>query len=496
MKATPTPTEAGPNFLRPRTVVLVLLVLGYAWLLRLYISPYAGGSDSSGYLNSAAYLLKGQLSATKPTLAGYPPSEFAVGAHQPLGFVTRVGTDEMAPSYPIGLPLHLAAFAWVAGLDWATIPVNICAALASGLLCYALARRLGLPAGFALGGAAVLLFCPLFLFAATQPMSDLLALTWTLAALYAALRAQEGWRWPLGCGIAIAMAVLVRPTDLLVVFPVMIALGWNWRAYLWVGLGGLPGAILQAWYNHAIYGAAFATGYGNVWSAFSPEFAEHNFPFFVRWIPGLLTPLVLAVLLAPFRAAARRREVLVLGAWAVILIGFYGYYYHSGETWWYLRFILPAFPALVVISLVVLHSFPALATRRAALIALLVGALGWELVLCDRFSLIHNKSGEATYVDAAMWGRKNFPANAAIICMQVSGALYYYTDFLLVRYEQVDLSRMPALIAALREARRPVYAILYDFEEAEAQARMGGHWKKLTKVRNATIWQVDFAPAR
>jgi 4-amino-4-deoxy-L-arabinose transferase-like glycosyltransferase len=402
----------------------------------------------------------------------------------------------MAPSYPLGLPLHLVAFSWIAGLDWATIPLNICSALAAGALCYLLARRLDLPRSAGFAGAAVLLFCPMFLFAAIQPMSDLLALTWTLAALYAALRAREGWRWGVACGIAIAVAVLTRPTDLLVVIPVVVALGLGWRSYLWVGLGGLPGAVLLGFYNREIYGSAFSTGYGDIWSAFSREFAAHNFPFFARWIPGLLTPLVLAVLLAPFRTIARRREIAVLGLWAGILIGFYAFYYHSGETWWYLRFILPAFPALILIGLVVLNSFAATATTRKTVgTLLLVFALGWEITLCRRFDLIYNKSGEATYHDAAAWGRTHLPADAVIICMQVSGAMYYYTNFLLLRWDQIDLSKLPRLVAALGEAHRPVYAVLYEFEEADARERMGGRWKKIAKVRNATIWQVELPAA-
>jgi hypothetical protein len=491
MESPAAPSQAPSLFLRPRAWLVIILAIGYAWFLRLHTAPYAGGSDSSGYLNSAALLLSGRLSSVKPALDGHAPSEFAIGAHQPLGFLTRAGTDEMAPSYPIGLPLHLAAFSWIAGLDWATVPLNICAALASGGLFYLFARRLGLQSGLALGGTAALLLCPVFLFAAMQPMSDLLALTWTLAALYVALRAREGWRWGVACGVAIAWGVLVRPTNLLVVVPVVVALGFAWRTYLWVALGGLPGAILLAWYSQAIYGSALKTGYGDVWSAFSREFAEHNLVAFAQWIPMLLTPAVLLALVAPFRPALRRRGLAVLATWAVTLIGFYAFYYHSGETWWYLRFILPAFPALILLSLAVLDDFRVSPkARRVTGGLLLAGVLIWETVLIDRYALVYLKSGEATYVDAATWGREHFPPNAAVICMQVSGALYYYTDFLLVRWDQIDPSKIPPLIAALREAKRPVYAILYEFEEADAQARMGGQWKKITKIRNATIWQV------
>jgi hypothetical protein len=377
------------------------------------------------------------------------------------------------------------------GLDWATVPLNICAALAGGGLFYLLARRLGLPPVTSLAGVAVLCLCPLYLFAATQPMSDLLALSWCLAAIYTAFRAAEKPIWALACGLSIAWAVLVRPTNLLVAVPVVLALGLSWRSYLWVGLGGLPGAILLAVYNDQIYGSPFSTGYGDIWGAFSRQFAGYNLGFFARWIPGLLSPLVLAVLAAPFLPAGRRREIGVFAAWAVTLIGFYAFYYHSGETWWYLRFILPAFPALLLIALVVLHSFSAGAGRKLLGTALLAVALTWEVWQVSHLYVIHNKAAEATYPDTAAWARKHLPANAAIMCMQVSGAFYYYTDFLLLRWEQIPPSSVEPLSRVLREQGRPVYAVLYDFEEADARQRMGGRWKEITRIRNATIWQVE-----
>ena len=55
-----------------------------------------------------------------------------------------------------------------------------------------------------------------------------------------------------------------------------------------------------------------------------------------------------AALATPWVPVARRRELAVLGLWAALLIGFYAFYFHSGESWWYLRFILPAFPALLL----------------------------------------------------------------------------------------------------------------------------------------------------
>jgi len=476
-------------------VLFALLLAGYVWFLRSYTSPYAGGSDSSGYLNSAALLKAGLLRTPVPGLPGHGAVEFGLGAHVPLGFTIRAGTDLMAPSYPIGLPLHLVAFSWPVGLDWATVPLNICSALAGGLLLYLLARRLELPPGIALFGAGLLLLCPLYLFSALQPMSDLLALVWLQAALYAALRVREGRGWAVFCGLATALAVLVRPTNVLLALPLLLALGPAWRSYLWVGLGGLPGALLLGWYNSRVYGAPFTTGYGEVWSAFSREYAGHNLGHFARWIPVLLTPLVLAALAAPFQPALRRREFLVLGSWAAVLIGFYAFYYHSGETWWYLRFILPAFPALILIALAALHSLTARARRRTAIWGLLVAAgLAWETVLLGRLELVRIKPGEATYPESAAWARAHLPADAVVFCMQVSGALHYYTDFLLVRWDQT--TEMPRLLRALEAEHRPVYAVLYAFEEPQVRERLGGRWTRLGQVHQATIWRIDLALAQ
>ena len=491
---TPAPARL-TAFPLPRTlsaVLLAVMVIGYAWFLRLHTAPYAGGSDSSGYLNSAALLRAGHLSTAARTLAG----ELRPGIHQPLGFTTRAGTNLMAPSYPIGLPLHLAAFSFLVGLDWATIPLNICGALAGGALLYLLARRLELPRSLALAGTVGLLLCPLYLFVSLQPMSDLLALVWSMAALYAALRAREGWGWALACGMAVAWAVLVRPTNLLLAVPVVLALGTQWRSYLWVGLGGLPGALLLAGYNRQVYGSPFVTGYGEVWSAFSWEYVAHNLGFFARWIPGLLSPVVLMALGVPFLRAVRRREFYVLGAWAVMLIGFYAFYYHSGETWWYLRFIIPAFPILILFALAVLQSLTATVPRRRIIGSVLLAAsLAWEISLTYRLELLHNKSGEAAYPNAAAWARTNLPANAAIFCMQVSGAFYYYTDFLLVRWDQVQPSDMVPLFQTLHEQHRPVYAVLYGFEEPGAMKQMGGRWTRIAELPNVTVWRVDLVPA-
>ena len=345
----------------------------------------------------------------------------------------------------------------------------------------------------AAAGVALLWACPLFVFSALQPMSDLAALAWSLTTLFCALRARDNWQWALGAGASLGIAVLVRPTSLLLVLPVAIAVGWRPRSWLALGFGGVPAAAFLFFYNWRVYGAPLTTGYGDVRGSFSVDYAFHNFAHFARWIPALLSPLVLLALVTPFIAVGRRRGSLALGAWLVGLIGFYGFYFHSGEAWWYLRFILPAFPALILLALLVLErAGEALAWRRRV-IAVMGAALALALVLpwkqVPPSEVLNIEPGERSYPDSARWAQQNLPPNAAVFCMQVSGAFFYNTDFLLVRWDQSPPAEMAQLLPALAHAQRPIYAALFAFETTEALGRIGGPWTKLATVGQVTFWQ-------
>lgn len=479
----------------------------YAAYLFCHISPYASGSDASGYINSARLLARGEFFAAIRPLPGQAGENIPPQFYQPLGFRVLPQGRAMVPTYPVGLPLHLAAMAALAGRDLAPIFVNIVAALAAGWLLYALGRRQGLPAGWAAAGTLLLWLCPLFCFMAFQPMSDLLATTWTLAALYAALRAGDSppegakaneWRWALAGGACTGLAVLVRPTNILLALPLVVAMGWRPRRYLWLALGGLPFATLLGFYNYKLHGQIVTTGYGDVSSAFSVRFFPHIAAHFARWIPGLLSPLVVAALAVPFLPRGRNRDLVVLAAWLAPLIGFYSFYYHSGETWWYLRFILPAFPVLILAALLTAHHFherwkpqaPRAWLPPALALLLLGSALSWEIGWSRHFHVADFMKGESIYLAAAQWMQAHAPADAVVFCMQVSGTFYYYTDFIVARWDSLDGVDTRQLFHSLEGQKVPVFAVLFPFELQDgALKRLGGEWRQLTTLRAATIWQ-------
>ena len=476
-------------------VLLVLLfagVIGYGAFLWRHVSPYAGGSDPSGYLNSARLLSQGALYTAPRVLPGFSAREFGEFANVPLGFILRED-ERMVPTYPIGYPLHLfvaANFGWSRGVK----ALNVGIALASGLLLYAYCRKIGITVGLALGGVALLWACPLFIFSAVQPMSDLSALGWSLVVLYSALGARADWRWGLLCGAAVGIAVLVRPTNLLLAVPLLVALGLRFRSWWAVGLGGLPCAAFFCFYSWRLYGSPLATGYGDVSSLFRQEYLPRNLAHFSYWIPMLLSPLVVLALAAPFVPAGRQRGLAVLAAWVFTLIGLYAFYYHSGETWWYLRFILPAFPALIVATLVGLEEiWRRNPTRKLpvafVLTGLLIAAIGWQLQQIRERNVLNLKQDERCYLASAQWVQQHLPDRSVIFCMQVSGAFYYYTDLVLFRWDQIVPEKMAPLLDAMARQDRPVYAALFSFETPEALERIGGHWTKLVTVGQVTIWQ-------
>jgi hypothetical protein len=471
-------------------------ICGVAYFIVLagHISPYASSSDSSGYFNNARLLGRGEFFTPIRALPGHSATQFGPSAFQPLGFELQPRTERMAPTYPIGLPLHLLAASWFVGWDHAAIAVNLLAVLASGGLFWVIAKRLNLPPIWAGIGVFWLWVCPLFLFSALQPMSDLLALAWSLVVLYGALRARDDWRWGLACGLAMGFAVLVRPTNALLIVPVLVAMGFRWKSLLAIALAGLPGATIFMLYNWRVYGSPFVTGYGDISSVFGPAFVRHNLKHFAYWIPALLSPAVVSALFFAFFPQARNRNYTTLAAWFLSLTGFYTFYYHAGETWWYLRFILPAFPALILLALSSVSAVGQTMRLRPAFTAavaagVLLIAAGWEIKKVQQFEIMTLARGEKNYPDAAHWAQKNIPANSAIFCMQVSGAFFYYSDFLLVRWDTIEPAQQDALLGIIAEQKRPVYAALFEFETPRALEKIGGHWTKLTTIGQVTFWQ-------
>jgi len=478
---------------------VIAAAVAYAWFIYRDCASYAGGSDSSGYLNSARLFAHGQLWESVRVVPGLIPPVWNYYFYQALGINVDFETGRMVPSYPIGVPVHYALASLIVGFEKAARVVNMLNALAAGGLLYALGRRLGLAGVWALGGVALLWACPVWIFQSLQPMSDSIATTWVIAAMLCTLRAREQVAWAAAGGAAFAIAVLVRPTSLVVIVPLLVLLGGNWRRWMAFILGGLPFAFVLGAYNHAVYGGIIESGYNHgghyIFDAWEWRFLQGNLLHFARWIPQLISPLVAlpALLGLPWLFRRTPRIAWLLVIWIGVLIALYACYFCAGETWWYLRFLLPGFPAVILAGLLALQMAARPLTgkwARLAPVLLLAISVGWEWRLDDRLHVTNIKDAEHNYWIAGLWVRDHVPADAILLTWQLSGSSLFYNTQPIVRWDVIEPAQFELLCQTAAKLHRPIYAPLYAFEKAELQKKLGGEWLAIAHPSKVTIWRL------
>src|SRR5262249_7304436 len=124
----------------------------------------------------------------------------------------------------------------------------------------------------ALCGSVLTACSPIFLYQLIQPMSDVPVTTWWLAALLFLLLETDAAA--LHAGLAASAAVLTRPNlvPLAVVCTVFAACpgerpapaAARLRRGLLFAMGALPGPLLIAWFQKALYGSPLVSGYGRL----------------------------------------------------------------------------------------------------------------------------------------------------------------------------------------------------------------------------------------
>ena len=293
-----------------------------------------------------------------------------------------------------------------------------------------------------------------------QAMSDVPSLAWTTLAILAALKSRERAPWALAAGAAIAIDVLLRPTNILAFVPAAIVLGASPRRWLFFIAGGLPGAVFLGIHSLVAYGSLATTGYGDHLLEFSAGFIHGTLIHYALWLPVLFTPIVVLDLGLPWLSSVSSRTRWILVTWIAAYGAFYSTYKCTHETWWYLRFLLPAAPALVIGGMLVaralLSRLPALfdpARSMAAFVVvfLLVASSSlWRSHEVDALSVGRN---ELRYGRVADWMEGNVPKDAVCLTMQASGALFYYTDFTFIRWDALDQGNVGAVEAAVRAVR-------------------------------------------
>ncbi len=469
-------------------LALGLVLAAYAVMLFRHTSFAVGGADSSGYMNEARLMTEGRTRLPIVPLQTLHLGRDWAHVFTPLGFTPVADSRTMVPLYPPGLPAHFAVAAAIGG--WSTAPFVVVPlmAIACLLLIYALARQFGLSEGWSLGAAAILAACPIFIFMGIQPMSDVVATAWTLAAILCAIVAERRLALAIAAGAAFGISVCVRPTNLLVAIPLAFALRWRLRPLALAAAGALPfGAALFLW-QRALYGSALRTGYGGFAGVLEWRNLSTQLPLYSWWLAVQLTPLVFpcALFIAFDRRIERFRRALLL-SWFFVFFAFYCFY-GPYDAWWYTRFLLPAIPSLIIAFLLLLRD---LRPQRVVATLLVIGIVivgSKEARLRHALDVGHD---ESTFPEVIRWSEQRLPPDAIVLAGLFSGAFLYYSGRFTVRYDQLDNDQFQLLRAYAGVAGLHWYALLPDWERDEMR-NLSGKWTPLGTVRRITLWRLDW----
>ena len=465
----------------------IALLLYLSFIVR-YTCFAAGGTDSSGYLNAARLITQAGLKVRIGPLDTLGLDNSWRPVFQPLGFGQAPEPRFLVPSYPLGYPLHLALFGLLGGWKHAPFFVTPLATLLTLLVLFKIARELGLTGHLALAAPFLLAISPGWIYQAVQPMSDVTATLWCSLAILFALRGRRSNAYAAWCGMAFAVAVWVRPSSLLLAIAIGLALQCRVRPLAIAVASAMPLGIALMLTNRYLYGSSLLTGYGGVGSLVSWTSIAECAPHHAKWLAITLTPLVFpGALLVAFNRSVSMWDKFTLIAWFGAFYGFYSVY-PVCDAWWYLRFLLPAFPPLIIGALLVWRDA---VHRRAVHLGLVALVAVTGVAVLIHYDVRNLREQESAYPRAIQWAQSQLPNNALVTTMQLSGAYYFYANTLTVRFDALDPARFEELRAYAGSAGLKWYALVFNAEVEELNRRMPGRWRRVNGMRNVVLLRLD-----
>ena len=440
---------------------LAAFVVGVRWG-----TGAAGGSDSSCYLNEARLFSRFTTHIQQPLVLSAPWPR-AAWTFTPAGHLpspARAGA--IVPMCPPGLPIVMAPLRWIHA---ELIVVPLLGAFAVWLT-FVFGRRLAAaPAGAA---SAVLVACsPIFLYQIVQPMTDVPATAWWLLAAVLAIGERPR---PLAAGLAASMAVLTRPNLLPLALVIAVYLAQQesarkpsrYDAIVWFVAALIPGGVVLALLNWRMYGSPVASGYGSAGDLFQLANVAPNLDRYTRWLWQTHTPILALAAAAPFLVARRATAWLALALAAATMLVYLPY--RVFDDWWYIRFLLPAIPFLIALSVAAVARIVGRADRAAVVLTVMTVILGaWWVRAATARHAFDLREWERHFIDAGRFARDKLPANAAVVTVKHSGSVHYYAQRPTVAWDTLDPDTLDRALDFLRD-RGLVPMLMIDAEEEAA----------------------------
>jgi hypothetical protein len=466
------------------TLAVATLLIGVA-----YSSTAAAGADAYGYVSQADLWISGRLKTAQPWVADVPWPN-AEWSFSPLGYRPAdnrvVGT--IVPTYSPGLPLMMAGAKRLAGqcaMFWIVPVFGALLVLATfGIGQRLHSARVGSIAAFLVATS------PVVLYQLVVPLTDVpVAGAWAVS-FYCLLGSTS--LSALAAGIFAALAILIRPN----LVPLAAVMGLLYlirfarqpslrapafRQGLLFALATASGVAVVALVNQHLFGSPFTSGYGRLQDQFAWARLWPNFVHYLTWLTESHTPLALVGLIAvfvPIRMLWPKGDRTLLTIVALFVATLWVIYcaYLEFDVWWYLRFLLPSWPFIMIgasAGLLSLSRADGPAVRVAVAAAILaVGAI--NVRTAARESAFDMWRGERRYPSLARYVRESTPENSAIFSMQHSGTVRYYGGRITIRYDEIEPSWIDRAVRWLSARGVQSYLLAEDWEVDRFRERFAG----------------------
>ena len=437
----------------------------------------ASGTDSYGYISEAQLLVDGDLVIDQP-IAREVPWPDADWTFSPLGYRPGLERGTIVPVYPLGLPLVMALFQLVGGPGavFFVVPLlGLVAVLATAGLAARMSNLTGGAVAALLVGAS-----PTMFYAVMWPMSDVAATAWWAAAMFLATGA--GVPSAAGSGFAAALAILTRPN----LVGVAIAPGVYLLGRVWSGGSGrrleiarlvsfvvpaVAGCLGVAAVFTALYGSPLESGHGELSQLFSTSLAPSNIVGFITR-PFVVEPALVLLGMAGAgsylvasgageRPASRSIASLCVGAIVLVLASYL--FYLNYPEWWYLRFLLPAYPAVAALGGAgVARGVQRVSDERRTIVLSVVAVV---IVLLGAYrsgreGVVRVGVAEARYPAVGRFIERELPENAVLFAFQQSGSIRYYSGRLTLRYDLLGPEWLETAVGELGDrGYRPYFVV-------------------------------------
>lgn len=461
-----------------RALTLTLLLGAVLWAGVHWGTFVAGGSDSYCYVAQAERWAAADLTPADP-LALAAPWPDAAPAFVPAGHMASpVVRGAVVPICPAGLSIAMAGLRLVGGRDAVFLAVPL-----FGVLLVAATSALGARYGARVGVTAAVLAAasPIVLFQLVQPMSDVpAAALWTAALAVATSTSSRG---PLRAGLLTAAAILVRPN----LVPLGCVIGLflllrperTWRerglAAAWFAAGAAVGCVAVALIQLRFYGSPFSSGYGSLSVLFSVDHVRPNASRYAAWMTTGHGPWWLLALAAPLLLPGALTWLLV----AVVGVTVASYLpYVVFDDWSYLRFLLPALPALFVLWAATLDAVcrrirPRVAGGVLALAAVVLAL--WFVRAAVEQQAFRLQALEARYARAGLYVGERLPASALVVTRWQSGSVRYYSGRPTLAWDALDPARLDEALRFAADRGLEPYFLFERGEEPLFREHFAGH---------------------